>query len=309
MQTKELVIVGAGIAGLSASIYARRANLDFLIFDKNGIGGQLLFIDRVDNYIGVMPRTSGRILIEIISKTLEELDIKVINEKVVKIEPQSEKFIINTNSSSFLSHSLIIATGASFKKLGLENEDNFVGKGISYCALCDGFFFKDKVVAVVGGGNTAVEEAIYLSRICKKVYLIHRRDTLRAIDYLQKELFKKNNIEIIFDSIVKKLEGKNFLESVIVENTLKSTTTTLKVDGLFIAIGLKPNTEIVKDLLELDKDGFIITDQELKTSKKGIWACGDCRFRPLRQLITSASEGAIAAIGVYRYLKNTYISS
>jgi thioredoxin reductase (NADPH) len=204
---------------------------------------------------------------------------------------------------------LIIATGASFKKLGLAGEDKFLGKGVSYCALCDGFFFKDKEVAVVGGGNTAVSEAIYLSRLCKKVYLIHRRNSLRALEYLQKELFGKDNVQIIWNTKIKEIEGQDFLEELILEDIHQGVVKSLSVGGLFVAIGLEPNTKIFKDFIEVDKEGFIVTDQEMRTSLEFINACGDCRKKPLRQLITAAGEGAVAAISAYKYLRGSYISA
>jgi len=191
----------------------------------------------------------------------------------------------------------------------VEGEEDFCGKGVSYCAICDGFFFKDKIVAVVGGGNSAVEEALYLANICTKVYLIHRRDNLRAIAYLQKEVFAKNNIEIIFNAVLQRIRGSNFVETLMLEDVRTHASRELQVNGLFVAIGVTPATKIIQGIAAVDESGFIMTDEEMRTSVPFIWACGDCRLRPLRQLITAASEGATAAIGAYKYLKNGYISA
>ncbi|MCM8819987.1 MAG: FAD-dependent oxidoreductase, partial [Candidatus Omnitrophica bacterium] len=220
-------------------------------------------------------------------------------EKIVKIW---------TEKNFYTSKALIIATGASFKKLQIKGEDEFIGKGVSYCAVCDGFFFKNKTVAVVGGGNTAVGEALYLSGICSKVYLIHRREKLRALNYLQDALFKKENVEIIYNHIVTQINGKNFVEEIILEDNENKLKKNLNVDGVFIAIGITANTQIFKDIVDIDENGFILTDENLKTSLDFIWAIGDCRKRPLRQLITAAAEGSIAALEAYKYLKTPYIS-
>jgi len=303
----DLAIIGAGIAGVSCAVYAKRAGLNFIMFEKNAVGGQILFINRIDNYIG-LESIDGISFVEKLSNTLKNLNIEPISQEVIGINKERDCIKIFTKENTYISKTLVIATGASFKRLMLEGEEKFIGKGISYCAVCDGYFFKNKIVAVVGGGNTAVEEALYLSSISKKVILIHRKDTLKAMDYLKDMLFKKNNIEIKYNTVVKKLIGKDFLENIVLENLKEKKEYNLKINGLFIAIGMSPNTFIFKDIVNLDEYGFIITDEYMKTSCDFIWAVGDCRKRQLRQLITSASEGAISAISVYKYLRGDYIS-
>lgn len=306
----ELAIVGGGISGISASIYAKRAGLEFQLFEKTALGGQLAYIDRIDNYIGLPLGIKGETLLNNLTGTVKELGIKPIHKEIKNVEVRDEKIYLYSDSSDFyIAKTLIIATGASFKKLGIQGEAKFSGKGVSYCAVCDGFFFKSKEVAVVGGGNTAVEEAIYLSSICKKVYLIHRRNQLRAVDRLQKEIFKVKNIEIIWNTEIREIRGKEHLEELILFNSQEERITSLPVNGLFIAVGIEPNTITFKELLVLDNRGFVVTDENLMTSLGGVFACGDCRQRPLRQLITAASEGAMAAMSVYRYLKGSYISA
>ncbi len=305
----DLAIIGAGIGGVSAAVYAKRSGLDFIILEPKAVGGQLLFMENIDNYVGLRLGTKGRDLAETLTKTLTDLSINITNEEVVDVNIDNNEVQIKTNNNLYTAKSLILATGANFKKINVKGEEEFSGKGVSYCAVCDGFFFKGKKVAVVGGGNTAVEEALYLSEIADKVVLIHRRDKLRALDYLQKELFEKSNIEVIFDSKINEIKGKDFLEELIIQNSLTGKTQSLQLQGVFVAVGIAPNTQIVKDIIKKDENGFIITDEQMRASSKTLWACGDCRSRPLKQLITAASEGATAAIGVYKYLKGHYISS
>jgi thioredoxin reductase (NADPH) len=305
----ELGIIGCGIAGVAAAVYAKRAGLKPVIFEANTLGGQLLFMETVDNYIGLPLGTKGQELATNLRNTLDNLGLQIINKLVSAVNIRENKIVLQTDEANFIVKALIIASGAKFKQLGLKNEDAFLGKGVSYCAVCDGFFFKNKPVAVIGGGNTAVEEALYLSEIASKVFLIHRRDQLRALDYLQKELFSRKNIEVLFNSQINQIKGKDFLESVTIKNSQSNQEKELPLRGLFIAIGVKASTDLYKDIVSLDEGGFILTDDNMKTSHESIWACGDCRKRPLRQLITAASEGAIAAISAYKHIKGHYISS
>ena len=305
----DLVIIGAGIAGVSAAVYAKRSGLDFLIFDAGTVGGQLLFMEEIDNYIGLSLGTKGRDLAERLATALSDLDISVLNEEIVEVNIDNGEIVLRARNSVYLAKGGIVAVGASFGKLGVKGEKEFGGKGVSYCAVCDGFFFKGKNVAVIGGGNTAVEEALYLSEIAKKVTLIHRRDKLRALDYLQKKLFDKNNIEVILNSKIEEIKGANLLEEIVIKNLDNSRIKSLSLQGVFIAVGMKPNTEMFRNILSMDDKGFITSDENMKSSRDFIWACGDCRKRPLKQLITAASEGAIASISAYKYLKGQYISS
>lgn len=308
-QNTSLAIIGAGIAGVSAAIYAKRSGLTFTLFEPGPVGGQLLLMESVDNYTGVKFGTKGYELAKSLSDTLSKLNIEISKEEITKIDISGKEIKMHSQENIFSFESAIIATGASFKKIGVPGEERLTGKGVSYCAICDGFFFKNKTVAVVGGGNTALEEALYLSNICQKVYLIHRRNELRAIEYLQKEIFSKKNIEVIFDVTVNELKGTDFLEEIILKNVNNSEEKSISLNGLFIAIGVKPNTEFLKKVLSLDAQGFIITDEEMKTNRDFIFAVGDCRKRPLRQLMTAAAEGSIAALSAYKYLNGGYVSA
>ena len=304
----DLAIIGSGIAGVSAAVYAKRAGLDFILFEPGLIGGQLLFMEEVENYVGTDIGINGSAFAQSLSANLKALDISPIKEKITSVKAESEGVIVNSDKASYNVKAVIIATGAAFKKLGIAGEDNLTGKGVSYCAICDGFFFRNKEVAVVGGGNSALEEALYLANICSKVYLIHRRDKFRALEYLQKRVFDKDNIEVVFNSVVKEVKGDEVLEQLVIENTENKGTSSLDVKGLFVAIGIKPATDVFEGLIDTE-GGFILTDESMQTSHKAIWSAGDCRKRPLRQLITAASEGAIAAVSAYKYLKGTYISA
>jgi len=305
----DLAIIGGGIAGVSAAIYAKRSGLNFCLFEPRAIGGQLLLMETVDNYTGVPLGTKARNLATQLEATIKELQIEVIPEEISKFEISGKQINLTTSENSFVVNAAIIATGASFKKLGASREEELTGRGISYCAICDGFFFKNKTVAVVGGGNSAVEEALYLSNICSKVYLIHRRKELRAIEYLQKELLRKSNVEIVFDTVIEELKGADCLTGVGIKNTITGASNTLSLNGLFVAIGVNPNTQAFKDAISLNESGFITTDSEMKTNHNFVWAAGDCRKRPLRQLVTASSEGAISAVSAYKYLKGGYISA
>jgi thioredoxin reductase (NADPH) len=304
----ELAVIGAGIAGVSAAVYAKRAGLEFLVFEPLAVGGQLLLMEDIDNYVGLKPGSKGRDFAGILSETLESAGIALTKIGISRITAEGDRMILDTSDCSYAAKAVIAATGATFAKLGFKGEAAFTGKGVSYCAICDGFFFKGKNVVVVGGGNTAVEEALYLAEFVNKVILIHRRGQLRAMDYLQKRLRDKDNIEVIFDSVVKEAKGEDALQSVVIENTKTGQSQVLAAAGLFVAIGAKPNTEVFTGLVSQDQKGFIITDEEMKSSSYLIWACGDCRRRPLRQLITAAAEGAIAALSAYKYLKGRYVS-
>ncbi|MCF7870946.1 MAG: FAD-dependent oxidoreductase [Candidatus Omnitrophica bacterium] len=308
MKSLDLIIVGAGIAGVNAAVYAKRSGLTFKIFESKAIGGQLFYMERIDNYLGLKLGTKGRELARSLADSLSGLNIPIESEQVKEVKQQEGVFQVLTNKGQYRSKAVILATGSSFRKLGLTNEVKLTGKGVSYCAVCDGFFFKGKNVAVVGGGNTAVEEALYLSSFAKTVTLIHRRSKLRALEYLSKNLTKKDNVNIIYNHTIKEILGQQQLKGLIIEEVDKGNPRELPLDGLFVAIGSSPNTEICRQLVSTDEKGFITTDSKMKTSNDLVWACGDCRRRPLRQLITAASEGAIASIEVYKKVRQSYLS-
>jgi thioredoxin reductase (NADPH) len=307
-KTKELAIIGAGIAGVSAAIYAKRAGLDFYLFEPKGVGGQLLLMETIDNYAGLGLGAKGPDMAAILSKTLAELDIPILQEEIDNLTKENGSLILSSSEKRYTVDTVVLATGASFRKLGVKGEARLAGRGVSYCAVCDGFFFKNKEVAVVGGGNTAVEEALYLSEIVKKVTLIHRRDKLRALDYLTSKVDKKDNIEVIYDTVIEEIEGTELVKKLLLKNVKNNVKSYLELQGLFVAIGITPNTEHFQSLLSVDEQRFIVTDSDMQTTCPGVFACGDCRKRPLKQLITAASEGATAVLSAYKQIRGHYIS-
>ncbi len=285
----DIIIVGAGPAGLTAALYAGRANKKVLVLEKKVYGGQIINSSLIENYPGIT-QISGFDFATTIYKQVLELGVEVKLESVLKIE---EGFKVVTSKNEYLGKAIILATGVSNKKLGLEDEDKFLGKGISYCATCDGAFFKNKTVAVVGGGNTSLEEALYLSNLAEKVYLIHRRDSFRGDSKYLDEIREKNNIEILYNSIITKLIGNDILESIEIETNKQKKI--LSLNGLFIAIGKVPDNQIFANIVSLTEDGYIESFDGVHTNHSKIYVAGDTRNKELRQLTTAVGDGALAA--------------
>ena len=297
----DIIIIGAGPAGLTSAIYAKRASKKVLVLEARSYGGQIINTPKIENY-PVAPHISGFDFATNLYNQVKDLGVDIHLERVEKINNNSEYKEVITNKNTYKGISVIIATGTQNRKMGL-NEDEFIGKGISYCATCDGAFYKDKIVAVVGGGNTAVEDAIYLSNVVSKVYLIHRRDKFRAEQGLVNELLTKENVEIIYNSEIKKINANEKIESINVINK-EGKENNIEVDGLFIAIGRNPENEIFKDVVELDENGYIVSYDNCHTSTDGIFVAGDNRKKDVRQLVTATSDGAIAATEAIKYVNN-----
>ena len=301
MQVYDLIIIGSGPAGLTAGLYAGRYGLPTLILEKNFIGGQIILSPAIENFPGFPGGIKTDSLIGNIRKQVEDLGIKIEMCEVLRIELDKQKKKIITQEQVFETKSLIIATGAYPKKLGAIGEEKFIARGVSYCGTCDGPLFKDKEICVVGGGDRALEEALYLTTYANKVNLIHRRDEFRGSSILKKEIERNNKINVILDSVIEEINGEDKVSSVKIKNVKNDKQIILKCDGVFIFVGIHPNTELAKSLLHLDKDGFIITDQEMRTSSEGIFAAGDCRKSALWQVITACGDGAIAAYSAHQY--------
>ena len=290
----DIIIVGAGPAGLTAALYALRANKKVLIFEAKAVGGQILLATKVENYPGI-EAISGEEYSKNLYNQVKNLGAEFKYETVIRIDENRVVYTNNPeNDITYEAKAVIIATGVENRKLNIEGEKDYLGKGVSYCATCDGPFFKNKEVAIVGGGNTALEDAVYLSAIAKKVYLIHRRDTFRGEDMYLKELKKTPNVEFILNSNVTKIEGKDKLESLEITNTNEEVST-LKVDGLFVAVGQSPRNEIFNNVVDIDERGYIISEDGVHTKTKHIYVAGDAREKDLRQLTTAVSDGSIAA--------------
>lgn len=298
----DLVILGAGPAGISAAIYATRSKLNTLWLEKKFVqGGQIVDTYEVDNYPG-LPGITGLDLGEAMVKHAEKLGIKPKREPVLSIEEEGGLKVIRTKKNRYMAKAVILACGAAHRQLGIPGEEELSGMGVSYCATCDGAFFQDGTVAVVGGGNVAVEDAILLSRTCKKVYLVHRRDELRADKVLQDKLFKCANVEMVWDSVPTVIEGTDKVEDIKVHNVKTDEEKTIAVDGVFIAVGILPNTEKFKGLVDLDESGYIIAGEDGVTSIPGIFAAGDIRTKNLRQVVTAVADGANAVISAEKIL-------
>lgn len=299
----DVVILGGGPAGLTSAIYAARGNVSTAIIDINPFGGQPSNYTDLENYPGSINTNSY----DLMEKFEQQADLfgvqKFPMQEILSVDLISEPKVILTTEARFNAQTVIIATGAQAKKLGIKGEEEFTGRGVSYCAVCDGAFYKDKVVTVVGGGNSAIEEAMYLARFASKVYIIHRRNELRADKILQERLKTFSNIEIIYNATAKEIIGETNVTKIVLCNTTNNEITELQTDGVFPYIGMTPNVGEITGQIKQDAMGFIYTDETLKTSVDGVYAAGDVRVTPLRQVITAAADGAVSAVYAVKYLE------
>jgi len=303
-ETNSVVIIGSGPAGYTAAIYAARANLNPILISGLQPGGQLTITTDVENYPGYEDPIQGPWLMEQMQKQSIAVGTKIINSQVIQVDFKNKiKKIFLDNGDIIETKTVIICTGAQARWLGLENENKFKGHGLSACATCDGFFFKNKVVAVIGGGNSAAEESLFLTKFASKVLLIHRRDKLRAEKILQDRLFKNHKIDLIWDSEIKSFNGEENINSIDVKNIKTNEITNILVDGVFVAIGHDPATSLFKDQLKMDENGYIVTKPDsTQTSIEGVFAAGDVKDKVYRQAITAAGMGCMAALEVEKYL-------
>lgn len=302
----DIIIIGAGPAGMTAAIYACQARKKVLLLEKEAFGGQILKADKVKNYPGY-EEISGFDYSNKLYSQVKKLNPDIKFEEVLQIKNNIKDKEVITLKGNYISKSIIIATGAESRKLGINNEDRLLGKGISYCATCDGMFFKNKIVAITGGGNNAIDEAIYLSNIVKKLYVIYRRKEFRIEATNLNELEEKDNVEFIMDSNIIDIKGKEKLESITILNNTSKEESSLDINGLFIAIGHIPVSSICNNLIDLDEKGYIISDETCKTNIEGIFVAGDIRIKDIRQLTTACSDGTIAALQACKYLSNQKI--
>jgi len=298
----DIIIVGAGPAGLTSAIYASRASKKILVLEAKNYGGEIINTLDIENY-PVEPHISGFDFATKIYNQAKDLGAEILFEKVINIKDLGNEKEVITTKNTYHTKAIILATGSETRKLGLDNEDELVGKGISYCATCDGAFYKNKIVAVVGGGNTALEDALYLTDLASKVYLIHRRDEFRGENKTLEQLKEKKNIKFIYNSNITKLNKNDKLESIEITNN-DGTKRTINIDGLFVAIGRIPENQNFSSLINLDKNGYIIAKEDCSTNTPGIFAAGDNRVKEVRQLVTATSDGAIAAISAIKYVNN-----
>lgn len=297
----DLIIIGSGPAGLSAAVYGKRAGLSTLVLEKNPMsGGQVLNTYEVDNYLG-MPGINGFDMGMQFREHADRLGAEFEEADVTGIAAEGSRRIVKTAKRDYEARAIIIATGATHKKLGAEGEERLAGRGISYCATCDGAFFRGKTVAVIGGGDVAAEDAIFLARSCKKVYVVHRRDELRAAKILQEQLLALPNVEMVWNSTVNEILGEEQVSGISLHNKKEGTDTVLDVDGVFIAVGISPITEAFTDVVAADQGGYLIAGEDCATSVPGIFAAGDVRTKKLRQIVTAVADGANAVSSAQEY--------
>lgn len=302
----DLIIIGSGPAGLSAAIYGKRAGLNVLVLEKNYMsGGQVLNTYEVDNYLG-LPGINGFDMGMQFREHADKLGVEHAEGQVIGLEEGKVKKVLTTDKE-YEAYAVILAMGASHAKLGVDGEERLTGRGVSYCATCDGAFYRGKTVAVVGGGDVALEDAVYLARFCEKVYLIHRRDEFRGAKILQKQVEALDNIEILFSHTVEQICGEENVEHLIIKDVKANAQRELPVNGIFIAVGIVPATDWVPDFIEKDEKGYIVATEEGETSVTGIYAAGDIRTKALRQIITAVSDGANAAVRAGQYVNEVKI--
>ena len=301
----DLVIIGSGPAGLTAAIYAARARLNVLLLEKAAPGGQILVTDWIENFPGFPEGISGADLVMKMTEQVRRFGVEIESNEVLSLDFSEDMKTLTLNDRTISARAVIIATGASPQKLGVPGEDEFYGKGVSACATCDAPFYKDRVVAAVGGGDTAVQESIFLTRFVNKLFLIHRRDELRATRILQERAIENDKIEIIWDSVLTAVNGSaSGVESISIKNVKTGEVTDISVDGCFIWVGISPNTGFVKEAVKVDKGGFIVANTKMETSVPGVYAAGDVRNTPLRQVATAVGDSAIAAFEAANYIEN-----
>ena len=303
MQMYDVIIIGGGPAGLTAGLYNARARLNVLLLERLAPGGQVLTTDWVENYPGFPDGISGFELMDRMKTQAEKFGLKIQSEEVTKLELSEKRKVVLTAGGPFETKAIILCCGATWKKLGIEGEDKLMGKGVSFCATCDGPFYRNQEVAVIGGGDTALEEALFLTRFVSKIHLVHRRDKLRAAKVLQERAMSQEKIEFIWDSVPVKILGEKGVEGIELKNVKTQDVFRKSVQGVFVFIGTLPNTDMVKGLVRLDENGFVVTDDNMQTSVPGVFAAGDIRSKLFRQISTAVGEGAAASYAVERYLE------
>ncbi len=300
----DIIIIGGGPAGLTAGLYHARARMNVCLLEKLAPGGQVLTTDWVENYPGFPDGLSGFELMDRMKGQAEKFGLEIRSEEVIRLEFQDDVKVVTTNQGAHETRAVILACGASWKKLGIEGEGQFMGRGVSYCATCDGPFYREQPVAVIGGGDTAVEESLFLTRFASKIYHVHRRDELRAVKLLQERALAEEKIEFVWDTVPTRILGQEGVEGIELKNVKTGEVTRKDVQGVFVFIGTDPNTELVQGLVVLDEQGFVVTDDQMEASVPGVFAAGDIRSKAFRQISTAVGDGANAAYGAEKYVED-----
>ena len=303
----DMLIIGSGPAGMSAAVYGKRAGLNLVVLEKNPVsGGQIIDTYEVDNYLG-LPGINGFDLAQKFREHVDRLGAEVQDGEVISIEKRDGGYLVKTAETSYETKTIVYTAGATHARLGVPGEERLAGRGVSYCATCDGAFFKNKTAVVVGGGDVAVEDAIFLARICKEVYLVHRRHELRATKVLQDELFSLKNVMPVWDSVVEEIEGEDLVTAVRVKNRSTGEERELSTNACFVAVGIRPSTELLDGLVRRNEAGYVEADEVGRTAAEGIFVAGDARKKRLRQIVTAVADGAVAATAADDYLTENHL--
>jgi thioredoxin reductase (NADPH) len=299
----EVIIIGGGPAGLTAGLYTSRAGLNTLLIENALPGGQMTTTEMIENYPGFPEGISGEELSRLMEEQAKRFGLNMVNQEVLGVLLEGDQKIVRTHESKYSSEVLIIASGTEYRRLGVPGEETFVGKGVSFCATCDGAFFKDSRIVVVGGGDSALTEALFLTKFVKELTIVHRRDALRATKIYQDRALANPKIKFLWNSVVQEIKGDKSVQSIFVKNVKTGEVTEHETEGVFLFVGLSPRTQFLKDLVQTDKEGYILTNENCETSVGGIFAAGDCRKKILRQIATAVGDGATAAFAAEKYLE------
>jgi thioredoxin reductase (NADPH) len=299
----EVIIIGGGPAGLTAGLYTSRSRLNTLLIEIGLLGGQMTTTEVIENYPGFPQGITGDELSRLMEEQAKRFGLEVASEEVVEVEREGDVKVVKANDSTYRCKALIICTGNEWRKLGSPGEKEFTGKGVSYCATCDGAFFQDSQIVVVGGGDSALTEALYLTKFAKELTILHRRDALRGTKIYQERVFANPKIKMLWSTVIQEIKGDSVVRSILVKNVKTGEISEINTEGVFLFVGLSPRTEFLKGLVKLDEGGYIMTDENCETSVKGIFAAGDCRKKLLRQVSTAVGDGAIAAFAAEKYLE------
>jgi thioredoxin reductase (NADPH) len=299
----EVIIIGGGPAGLTAGLYTSRSRFNTLLIEIGLLGGQMTTTEVIENYPGFPQGINGDELSRLMEEQAKRFGLEVVSQEVVEVKLEGERKLVKTDESTYLCEALIICTGTEYRKLGIPGEKEFTGKGVSYCATCDGAFFKDSQIVVVGGGDSALTEALFLTKFAKELTIIHRRDALRGTKIYQERVLSNPKIKMLWNSVVQKIKGDSIVRSIVIKNVKTGEIDEFNTEGVFLFVGVSPRTQFLKNLITFDEAGYIVTDENCETSIKGIFAAGDCRKKLLRQVATAVGDGATAAFATEKYLE------